>query len=207
MPEGRLVTLPDHASWTAAAMSEVTATALHAINRAGDVHGKRIGIVGGGPIGIAAALCAWRAGAGEVVLSEVSPTRQAVLKSLEVGYVVSALEPDSFDICIDAAGAQATQAMSISALRPGGRAVWVGIHGDDVCIPYGAYSIVVAERDVIGSFAYSDSEFETAVGLSADWDWSWVTSIPLHEATSSFNALQHGSSDIVKVHYVLEEQR
>lgn len=202
VPEGRLVMLPDHASWTAAAMSEVTATALHAINRAGDVAGMTVGIIGGGPIGIAAALCAQRAGAGIVVISEVSASRRAVLESLGIASVVNALEPNSVDVCIDAAGEQATQAMSIAALRPGGRAVWVGIHGDNVVIPFGSYSIVVGERDVIGSFAYDDDEFATAVELSADWNWSWVTSVPLEEAAATFTALKQGATDFVKVHFV-----
>ncbi|MEY1673139.1 zinc-binding dehydrogenase [Gordonia sp. ABKF26] len=183
-------------------MSEVTATALHAINRAGDVAGRTVGIIGGGPIGITAALCAQRAGAGSVAISEVSASRRTVLESLGIASVVGALEPNSVDVCVDAAGEQATQAMSITALRPGGRAVWVGIHGDDVVLPFGSYSVVVGERDVIGSFAYDDDEFATAVELSADWNWSWVTSVPLEEAAATFTALRQGSTDIVKVHFV-----
>ena len=55
-----------------AAMAEPLAVTLHATRRAGEMLGKRVLITGSGPIGTLAVLSAKAAGAGEVVVTDLS---------------------------------------------------------------------------------------------------------------------------------------
>jgi L-iditol 2-dehydrogenase len=51
VPESNVIKLPDSLSFEAGAMIEPVSVAVHALSRAGDVDGKRILILGAGPIG------------------------------------------------------------------------------------------------------------------------------------------------------------
>ena len=55
-----------------AAMAEPLAVCLHAINQAGNIFGKKVLITGSGPIGTLCVLSARRAGAEEIVVTDIS---------------------------------------------------------------------------------------------------------------------------------------
>jgi L-idonate 5-dehydrogenase len=55
-----------------AAMAEPLAVVLHATGRGGDLVGRRVLVTGCGPIGTLAILSARRAGAGEIVATDLS---------------------------------------------------------------------------------------------------------------------------------------
>ncbi len=70
-----------------AAMAEPLAVTLHATRRAGDLLGKRVLVTGCGPIGILSILAARRAGAAEIVATDLSDFTLA--KAREAGRTVS----------------------------------------------------------------------------------------------------------------------
>ena len=53
-------------------MAEPLAVCLHAINQAGNIFGKKVLITGSGPIGTLCILSARRAGAEEIVVTDIS---------------------------------------------------------------------------------------------------------------------------------------
>ena len=65
-----------------AAMAEPLAVCLHAARRAGPLLGKRVLVTGSGPIGALCAIAVRRAGAAEVVMTDITDTPGPLMKQL-----------------------------------------------------------------------------------------------------------------------------
>ena len=55
-----------------------------------------------------------------------------------------------------------------------------------------------AEKRVLGSFAYTDEDFDRAAGLLGGWDLSWASAYPLADGAEVFTRLMNGSPEPVK---------
>lgn len=155
-----------------AAMAEPLAVALHAVRRAGPLLGKRVLITGCGPIGALAIAVARRAGAGEIVCTDV--VAPPLVHALAVGAdrainvssdaeLMSEYMHDKgwFDVLVEASGAESALALAIPALRPRGVLVQLGI-GGDMRLPM--MQITAKELELRGSFRFHE-EFALAVAL------------------------------------------
>lgn len=204
VPADRLVPLPEGTSFTAGAMVEVLANGVHALARGGGAQGKSVGIIGAGPIGLATLLCAREQGVTAITVTDVAANRLDVATRLGAAAIGATLDPNSFDLVVDAVGAESTRAASLTALRPGGTAVWIGVNDPTAHIA-ASLDVVVAERSIVGSFAYTDEEFESAVTVSARHDFDWVSTYPLSAAEEIFNELRSGHSSIIKAQFTSED--
>lgn len=155
-----------------AAMAEPLAVTLHATRRAGDMLGKKVLVTGCGPIGTLAILAARRAGAAEIVATDLSDFTLALAAKVGVDRVINtAREPDAlaaysadkghFDVLYECTGVAAALAGGIAALRPRGVILQLGL-GGDMTLPMMA--ITAKELDLRGSFRFHP-EFATGVGL------------------------------------------
>lgn len=165
------VSIPDHVSLNEAAFAEPLAVCLHAVRRAGPLLGARVLVTGAGPIGILTAAAARRAGAAEVVVTDVQDQPLAVARAVGVDRVINvAAEPDalsdyegdkgSFDVMFEAAGVAATLLAGLRVVRPRGIIVQVG-QGAEATLPMSL--IVTKELELRGTFRF-DEEFGWAVG-------------------------------------------
>jgi threonine dehydrogenase-like Zn-dependent dehydrogenase len=186
--------LPDSISWEAAALIEPLANAVHAWRIAGRPAGRRVGIIGAGTIGLVALLVVQR-DTQDVVVTDVSDDRLEVARRLGAPVTGPELDGD-FDVIIDAAGVGATRQASVAHLKPSGTTVWMGLGSADSA--FDALGLIRNEKRVLGSFAYTDGDFNAAVELSTDVDLSWATSYPLEEGPAIFMQLMNGRSDVVK---------
>jgi L-idonate 5-dehydrogenase len=157
-----------------AAMAEPLSVALHATRRAGPLLGKRVLVTGCGPIGVLAVLAARRAGAAEVVATDIEDqplTHAATAGAERTVNVVK--EPDTlaaygadkgyFDVLYEASGAQAALVAGLGALRPRGVVVQLGM-GGDMTLPM--MQITGKELELRGSFRFHE-EFDLAVEMIA----------------------------------------
>lgn len=155
-----------------AAMAEPLAVVLHALHNAGDLVGARILITGCGPIGLLAVLAARRAGAAEIIATDL--TAFAVEKAGACGadHALNVAEnPDalagfqkgkgSIDIHLECSGSAEAVAAGLAALRPGGTLVQLGLAGE-MALPVQA--LTVKELTMKGSFRFH-AEFATAVAF------------------------------------------
>ncbi len=71
VPRAQVVAAGPGVSVAAAAFAEPLAVCLHAVNQAGGIEGKRVLVSGAGPIGVLTVAAARRAGAAEIVASDV----------------------------------------------------------------------------------------------------------------------------------------
>ncbi|MFT4650699.1 MAG: L-idonate 5-dehydrogenase [Polaribacter sp.] len=155
-----------------AAMAEPFAVALHATRRAGEMLGKRVLITGCGPIGALCIVAARRAGAAEIVVTDLVPNalRYAVLAGADK-VINMAEEPDglspyladkgSFDVLFECTGAPQALAGAIPALRPRAVIMQLGLGGD---MPVPMMQITAKELEIRGSFRFHE-EFSLAVKL------------------------------------------
>jgi L-idonate 5-dehydrogenase len=155
-----------------AAMAEPLAVTLHATRRAGDLFGKRVLVTGCGPIGVLSILAARRAGAVEIVATDLSDFTLGVARQVGADRTInSAKEPDAlaaygadkgyFDVLYECSGAAVALAGGIGAMRPRGVVLQLGL-GGDMTVPMMA--ITSKELDIRGSFRFH-SEFAIGVEL------------------------------------------
>ena len=105
-----------------------------------------------------------------------------------------------FDLVLDAAGAQATRAMAVDLVRPGGRVVCIGLAADDTTLPF--HTVVREQITIIGSYAYTMADFEQslewlAAGRASLGELTPV--LPREEGPGAFARLAEAPPDQVKV--------
>jgi threonine dehydrogenase-like Zn-dependent dehydrogenase len=189
VPESACVPLPAGMTAERAALAEPLANAVHAwrLALAEDQSPRRVGVIGAGMLGLAVALVVRRAGVSDVVISDVNPDRLASAEQAGAGMAAPVLEGE-FDIVFDAVGTGETRAASVERLRPGGTAMWIGLHERDA--GFDGQALIRAEKRVLATFAYLERDFGAAVELAAALeDISWVTSRPLAEGVETFLGL------------------
>lgn len=198
----QLVALPDHLASEVAVFAEPLAVAMHAVARAGALLGQRVLITGAGPIGALIAVAARRAGAAEVVVTDLVDEPLAVVRcagaTRTVNISASTDLPES-DVTFEASGAPAALGTAIDATRRGGRLVMVGLLPPGT-VPMSGNRIVTKELDVVGSFRFHE-EFRWAVqalGDGLDVSALHSATLPLEKANEAF-ALAGNRAEAMKV--------
>ena len=180
-----------------AAMAEPLAVCLHAARRAGDLLGKRVLVTGCGPIGLLSILVARRAGAAEIVATDLTDfTLDMALKNGADRVINSRSDPDAltayqadkghFEVLFECTGVAAALASAISVMRPGGIILQLGL-GGDMTLPVQA--LTAKELQLRGSFRFHE-EFFTGVTLMQkgllDVKPLITHTAPLQEAVAAF---------------------
>ncbi len=155
-----------------AAMAEPLAVCLHAIKQAEKIFGQKVLITGSGPIGTLCVAAARRAGAEEIIVTDVSTNALTFSNSVGADKVINVLEEHDklknyqsnkgyFDIAIECSGSAQGISDAINCLKPKGTMIQLGL-GGDVLIPL--VSVTTKELNLKGSFRFH-SEFELAVNM------------------------------------------
>lgn len=197
LPASRLIPLPDDVTDAQAALIEPMATALHAWRRAAPGDNWRVGVIGAGAIGLCIAWVARAHGAWSVI-AEVDETKHftaAAIANEAVGELV-----DVFDAVFDTVGLATTRIGAIEATRPGRPTVFVGLHSADM--PVHGSDLVARERNLLGSFAYTMTDFADAINYVRSISTDWVTTVTLEEAIDLINGDTHVPG-AMKLHVVM----
>jgi threonine dehydrogenase-like Zn-dependent dehydrogenase len=197
VPERALHPLPAGMSFERAALAEPLANAVHAVRLAQqlDPQPQRVGVIGAGMLGLAVGIVARRVGAADVAISDLSAVRLATAERAGLR-PVEALDGE-FDLVVDAVGSAATRNAAMVALRPGGTAVWLGLHGADAGID--ALALTRSEQRVLGTFAYVDRDFRAGLALAGEIDVEgWIAERPLTDGVEGFMALLAGPAPATK---------
>jgi threonine dehydrogenase-like Zn-dependent dehydrogenase len=123
-------------------------------------------VLGGGPVGLGAALAARRRGVERVVVSELIPHRREVAAALGLEAIAPDESVQPFDTAIECVGAAATLELALRHTRPGAEIAFVGM--GELQIALAVEPLVVGERSVRGSFNYTREDFaQTAAWLAS----------------------------------------
>ncbi len=176
--DDQVVPLPEGLSLRNAALAEPLGVALHALNRAGDVTGRRVLVSGCGPIGALAVAAALARGASEVVATDVTAAALDVGTKLGARTVnVAEVPPEEHaeaigpvDVAVETSGSGPGLKTALTSLTRRGVLVPLGLAPGDIGVPMA--TVVARELTVRGSFRF-DTEIADAVrmlsgGLPAD---------------------------------------
>ena len=155
-----------------AAMAEPLAVTLHATVRAGQMLGKKVLVTGCGPIGVLSIVAARRAGAAEIVATDLSDFTLGVARQVGADRTINissnpealadyAADKGHFDVLYECSGAVSALTAAIGVMRPRGVILQLGL-GGDMTLPM--QTITAKELDLRGSFRFH-GEFATGVGL------------------------------------------
>lgn len=158
--------IPDEMSDQQAALVEPTAVAVYACDRGEVTAGESVLVAGSGPIGILVLLAARAAGATQLFISDVNPTRLALAekavpgvipinaKDENVGDVVRSLTEGHVgsDVAIECAGNEHALKAALDAVRKQGRLVQTGLHPGEN--PLNWFDVTFKDVDIRGSWCY-----------------------------------------------------
>ena len=207
--ESQAVPVPPAMSAAQAAFAEPFAVCLHAVNRAGPLLGKRVLVTGAGPIGALTVIAARRAGALEIVATDVADAPLAAARKVGADGTVNVSEKDAlvryatdkgyFDVMFEASGNAAALAGGLAVVRPMGVVVQIGIAGAEMSLPMNV--VVAKEIELRGTFRFH-AEFALAVALIGgglvDVMPLLTETVPLAKANEAF-ALAADRSRAMKV--------
>lgn len=146
VPDENLMVLPADLDPRAAAMLDPAAIALHALWRTRMRGGKRVAVVGAGPIGLFAVQWAKLAGAAEVLVVEVNEQKAAMATEAGATHTATSAEAaadavgEGYDVVIESAGVPATVDQAVGLAARHGEAVFIGIPHDPVVLPKATFS-------------------------------------------------------------------
>jgi 2-desacetyl-2-hydroxyethyl bacteriochlorophyllide A dehydrogenase len=170
----RVVALPDDLEDQWAALIEPAATPVHAVRRAGDLRGRKVLVIGAGPIGLFVLLAARAAGAERVVVSDVLENKEALAKRLgahatfnsgavdAVERATAALDGKA-DVVFDCVARESTVRLAISVLEKGALLMIVGVPAGPTAIDLD----LVQDREltIMGNLMYVREDVERAIQL------------------------------------------
>lgn len=196
MPDANLVTVPEGVALEKAALAEPLAVSWHAARLALEAlhpaSERRALVLGGGAIGLAAALALGAMGVEDVTIAEPNDARRAFLRDI-CGQTVVAQAKDSAAIIIDAVGYAATRATASALAEPGGVIAHVGL-GEDA----GGLDIrrmTLQEITFIGTYTYTAQDFRDTAAAIFDGrlgSLDWTEMRPLSDGAAAFAALRTG---------------
>ncbi len=207
-PAANLRALPDDFDIRSGALTEPLANGVHAVRLGLDGHEAVSAVViGAGTIGLVTLQAALLSELEHVAVVEPHDARRERAVSLGADAAFAdgtaaraATNGLGADLVIDAVGAEATRAMAVELVRPGGRVVCIGLAADETTLSF--HTIVRNQVALLGSYAYTMADFERALELLATGRASLgelAPVLPLEAGPDSFARLVQGPTDQIKV--------
>ena len=196
MPETNLVTVPDGVPLVKAALVEPIAVGWHAV-RLGvaaldSSEERRALVIGGGAIGVAAALSFTAMGFEDVVIVDRNDVRRDYLEAT-CGMQVAKGAGGQFPIVVDAVGYAATRAAASASAKPGGVILHIGLGEDAGGLD--VRRITLQEITFIGTYTYTAQDFRDTAAAMFDGRLGaldWVECRPLSEGAAAFEDIRSG---------------
>ena len=210
MPPENLIEIPDHVSFDAASLTEPLACGWHAVRLAGNacnvpLEEAKCVVIGGGAIGLGAALVLVAKGAREVHLAETSAERRRTIEAIDGIRVYDPVsgngpEPDSADIVVDGVGFEMTRAAASATVRHGGVIVHIGLGSASGGLDI--RRLTLQEITFIGAYTYTPEDFrETAMAIFDGrlGTLEWAEQRPLQDGAGAFRDILSGKLAAPKI--------
>jgi 2-desacetyl-2-hydroxyethyl bacteriochlorophyllide A dehydrogenase len=210
IPAKSLVDVPQDMNPVKVALVEPAATALHALNlvmRASlrPLPECAVLVIGGGAIGMLAALLARSYGVRRLTVAETNAPRRA---SVDRAVGCTTYDPraagvprdSTIDVVVDAVGSKATRAAAFAAVKPGGVVMHIGLQ--DWASEIDMRKLTLAEITLIGTYTYTTADLRATVAALHDGvfgDLAWVEERPLADGAAAFRDLAAGRSGAAKI--------
>jgi len=208
MPAGNLVVVPDHISDAQAALAEPIACGWHAVRLAkralmSDPAEAKALVIGGGAIGLGAALSLKAQGITQVRLIEPNAERAQFLTSscgIEVLTPDQAETSGQYDLIVDGVGYAATRATATKLAKPGGVISHIGLGSSDGGLDI--RRMTLQEITFIGTYTYTADDFRETAKAMFDGRLGaldWTETRPLSDGLKAFSDLRKGAIAVPKI--------
>ncbi len=202
VPQRNVTVVPDGFDPARASLTEPIACGWHAIRRAQQVLDRpieeaRCCILGGGAIGVGAALVLAAQGVRDIWIAETNPLRHDILRRAGPFTVFNPLNesgpPDEPHLVIDGYGGQATRKAASAMVRAGGVIVHIGL-----AEPEGGLDIrrmTLQEITFIGTYTYTVDDFAQTVRALVEGrlgNLDWIEERPLEQGAQAFSDIYAG---------------
>ncbi len=203
MPERNLVEVPGGVDVRKAALAEPIACSWHAVRLAEaalqpPLAEARVVILGGGAIGLGAALAAKVFGCQDIWIAETNALRHGALEAAGPFKVYDPLTeagPDmaSAQVIVDAFGGEATRAAATALARPGGVIVHIGLAGGAPGLD--VRRMTLQEITFIGTYTYTMQDFRDTAAAIFDGRLGaldWFEERALKDGAAAFDDINAG---------------
>ncbi|MEM8699424.1 MAG: alcohol dehydrogenase catalytic domain-containing protein, partial [Pseudomonadota bacterium] len=199
VPEGNLVTVPDNIPLEKAALTEPLACGWHTValcqrQMRHALEEAECVVIGGGAIGVGAALALAAQGVRRITILETNPIRMPVLEKLEG---IAACHPDAYQasphLVIDCYGGAATRAWASATTRPGGLIAHIGLASAEGGLD--VRRMTLQEIGFLGTYTYTAAAFrETADAIFEGrlGPLDWIEPRPLETGAEVFQDHANG---------------
>ena len=205
MPAGNLVEVPKRVSFAAASLAEPIACGWHTsrLCRRAVPRGRKALVIGGGAIGLGAALSLVAQGVMDVTICEPNGLRAQFLRQ---NCDQTVLHPDdlpsapSFDIVIDGVGYAATRETACAQVKAGGVIGHIGL--GDGAGGLDVRRMTLQEITFIGTYTYTAQDFRDTAAAMWDGrlgDLNWTEERPLSTGAQAFADIRAGTVAAPKI--------
>ncbi len=138
MPETSCFPIPDSMNYEEASISEPLAIGYYAVKRSIPMKGKKIAILGAGPVGLCVLLSALEFGAAEIYVTDRLDYRLEMAMAMGAAWAANPDKadivkgiygacPEGMDCVFECCGQQSAMDQAVDLLKPGGRMMLIGI--------------------------------------------------------------------------------
>lgn len=207
--QNMLYRVPEHVTFTAAALVEPLSIGVHAVRLAGDLANKSVTIIGAGNIGLCCAVAARQLGAARITCIDQNAEKETLAKECGADAFITATADRSHlsitksgaDITIVACDYQTALEDAIALSLPGGRIVIVSYSSRATTVDMN--QLVRAELCISGSALADPSDFQTVIEWIADGrlDPLFLVThqMPLSSAGDALSLMERGLGCIGKI--------
>ena len=197
MPRSNLVAVPDGVDPAKASLAEPLACGWHAvrlgINAIGTTDAKAL-VLGGGAIGLGAALSLTAQGVTDVTIIEPNDGRRAFLNDTCGQRALPAPDQtNAYDIVIDGVGYAATRETASAAVVPGGVIMHIGLGEATGGLDIRRFTL--QEITFIGTYTYTPQDFRDTAAAIFDGSLGpldWTETRPLSDGAQAFADIRAG---------------
>jgi 2-desacetyl-2-hydroxyethyl bacteriochlorophyllide A dehydrogenase len=165
VPAANALPIPESVSFEEAALLDVLVVGVHAVQIAGLTIADRVAILGAGPIGLAMASVARRAGARHIFITAKYPTQKEIARAIGVHSILDAASDDveriiteqtaglGVDCVLESIGYKSkTIPLALKLVRKGGQIVFTGVFEEDLVLDFG--TLLGKEATIRASHAF-----------------------------------------------------
>jgi L-iditol 2-dehydrogenase len=210
-PVQALIPWPESLDAKAACLAEPLGNGIHMTKLTRHLSAENVLVIGAGPIGLMALLAFKSLRNSRIITAEISTHRRETALRLgaesgvdpsatdTVDYVMEQTGGEGVDLVIDSVGAGITNKQAVAALRPGGAAVFIGLHENKATV--NSYDLILPEKQIIGTYAANLSDLSEAVRLMSETDidvTSWTQTYSIDQAEEAFETMLRPSDSDIK---------
>ena len=196
-----------------AAIIEPIAVTVHALARGGGAEGKRVVVLGAGPIGNLTAQVAKASGAKAVMITDISPYKLDKARRCGIDLAVNTAQenlgdaiakhfgPEKADLILECVGVEATMTDAVNYARKGSTIVVVGVFGKKPTVDLG----LVQDRELTltGTLMYRRPDYERAIELASGDKMALHEMVthrfPFERYLDAYHAIEKSKGEYLKV--------